>query len=372
MPNEQDLVASVAAAIQQEGLTWEAGPTKLTEASEEERSRVLGVRVTPEERQHLEADLNRFAAMERTRVGAAVGAPAAIDWRNVGGQNYITSIKDQGYCGSCVAFCSCATIESAMRIKLGNPSYAVDLSEAFLFFCGGGDCDNGWGLTDGLDYAKSTGTTDNACMPYAQSAFNGTNMNCTASRCADWQNRLTKIAGYTGSASMAARKDAVAIRPQLAGMAVYNDFFALKGGVYVKTASAILKGYHCISVIGYDDTQQCWIIKNSWGTTWGENGFGKIRYNQADLLIDTSWGFYSPDPTIPLQWHNNVAVVQTYASRDSQNAWAYIQGLGWRKIQTGAADGVTNMLALFAEAVANGRNVTVYADGTFVYQAYML
>ena len=54
-------------------------------------------------------------------------------------------------------------------------------------------------------------------------------------------------------------------------------------------------GYHCICVVGYDDSQQCWIIKNSWGTTWGTNGFGRIGYGQADLLIDSSWMFYSVD-----------------------------------------------------------------------------
>ena len=301
-----------------------------------------------------------------------LGAPAAVDWRNKNG-NYVTSVKNQGFCGSCVSFCSCATIESAVRIKLQNPSYAIDLSEGFLQFCGGGSC-GGWGLTSGLDYAKSTGVTDEACMPYASSTYNnGTDMNCGASRCADWQNRLTKIANYTGYATAAARKDAIAnLGPVLAGMAVYNDFFAYTSGVYVKTANSALAGYHCICVVGYDDNQQCWIIKNSWGTGWGEGGFGKIRYNQAALLIDTDWAFYSVDVQIPLQWHSNITIAQTYASRDSQNAWAYFQGLGWRKISTGAADGVTNMLILFAEAVANGRPVTIYADGTYVYQAYLL
>ncbi len=82
--------------------------------------------------------------------------------------------------------------------------------------------------------------------------------------------------------------------------------------------------------------------------------------------------FYSVAVAIQPAWHGNVTVTQTYASHHSQNAWAYFQGLGWRKIQTGSPDGVTNMLILFAEAVANGRNVTIYADGDFVYQAYLL
>ncbi|HEY7036237.1 MAG TPA: C1 family peptidase [Thermomicrobiales bacterium] len=372
MPNERDLVQTVAAAIKDENLPWTAGPTSVSALPAAEQQKRLGVLVTDAERQRLAADRARFAAQEQQTLGAAVGAPAAVDWRNHNG-NYVTSVKDQGQCGSCVGFCSCSTIESAVRVKLQNPSYAIDLSEGFLFFCGGASCANGWGLTSGLDYAKSTGVVDEACMPYASSTLNnGTDMNCGASRCSDWQNRLTKIANYSGYATMEARKNAVAAGPVLAGMAVFYDFFAYSSGVYVKSSNTTLAGYHCISVVGYDDNQQCWILKNSWGTGWGEAGFVKIRYNQAPLLLDSDWSFYSVDVLIPLQWYSNVTVAQTYASRDSQNAWAYIQGLGWRKIYPGAADGVTNMLILFAEASANGRPVTIYADGTYVYQAYLL
>jgi Papain family cysteine protease len=266
-----------------------------------------------------------------------------------------------------VSFCSCATIESAIKIKLKNPGYAIDLSEGFLQFCGGGSC-GGWGLTSGLDYAKSTGVVDDACMPYAAPP----DMNCAASRCSDWQNRLTKIASYTGYATADARKNAIAtIGPVLAGMAVYSDFYAYSSGVYVKTSSAVLKGYHCICCVGYDDADQCWILKNSWGTSYGQGGFVKVRYGQPDLLIDSQWMMYSVVPVVGPAWSSNVAVLQAYASRDAQNAWAYFQNLGWRRIQTGAADGVTNMLALFAEAVTKSRPVTIYADGDFVYQAYL-
>ncbi|MBA2469870.1 MAG: hypothetical protein H0V37_10740 [Chloroflexia bacterium] len=363
--NDTDLQA-IEAAIEQENLPWTAGATDLSDLPFGEQQRYLGLLVTEAERQHLSAERARFAAQEQRLASQLVGAPTAVDWRNAGGQNYVTSVKQQGSCGSCVAFCTCSTMESAMRIKLQNPSYAIDLSEGFLQFCGGGSC-GGWGLTSGLDAARSMGVTDEACMPYQ-----ATDMNCGASRCSDWQNRLTKIANYTGHGTMDARKNAVAQAPVLAGMAVFNDFFAYTSGVYVKTANSALAGYHCISVVGYDDNQQCWIVKNSWGTNWGEGGFGRIRYNQATVLIDTDWAFYSVEALVPLQWHGNVTVTQVYATPHSQNAWAHFQGLGWRRIQTGAADGVTNMLILFAEARANGRPVTVYADGNLVYHAYLL
>jgi hypothetical protein len=208
-------------------------------------------------------------------------------------------------------------------------------------------------------------------MPYT--AGGGTDMNCSASRCSDWQNRLTKIKNYTAHGSMQARKDAIAnIGPVLAGMAVYNDFFAYSGGVYVKTSTSTLAGYHCIHVCGYDDTQQCWILKNSWGAGWGDKGFCCIRYNQPDLLIDSSWSFYSVEVEIASKWYSNIGVSQVYATPHSKNAWGYLQGLGWRKIHPDANAGVTNVLAILATAVAEGKKVSVYADGDFIYQVYLL
>jgi len=365
-------IQTIAAAIAHEELPWTAGPTALTGLPPEEQRKYLGVLVDDAELQRLMLEGRRAAALERTLDVAAFGAPAAVDWRNNGG-NYVTPIKNQGACGSCVSFCTCAVIESAVRIKLQNPNYNIDLSEGFLQFCGGGSCD-GWGLTSGLDFAKSTGVTDEACMPYT--AGGGANMNCAASRCSDWQNRLTKIASYTNHATMDARKNVIATSgPVLAGMEVWDDFFAYRGGVYVKSATASRlspPGYHCVCVVGYDDAQQCWIIKNSWGTGWGESGFMRMRYGQADLLIDTSWTFSSVVVQLQAGWQSNVTVTQVYATRDSQNAWAYFQGLGWRRIQTGTPDGVTNMLLLFAQAVAKNKQVTMYVDGDFVYQAYLL
>ncbi len=368
MPNTLD-VKAIQSAVESENLSWQATSNALTELSTEEREKRLGLIVTDAEMARLATETEEFAATEKRLSGTVFAAPTQVDWRNKGG-NYVTSVKNQGGCGSCVSFCSCATMESAIRIKLNNPNYSVDLSEGFLQFCGGGSC-GGWGLTSGLDYAKNTGVVDEACMPYT--AGGGQDMNCGASRCSDWQNRLTKINNYSGHSTMQARKDALATKgPLLAGMAVYSDFFAYSSGVYVKSSSSSLSGYHCICVVGYDDNQQCWILKNSWDTTWGDNGFVRIRYNQADLLIDSSWSFYSVDVNVGAVWYSNIAVTQVYATPHSKNAWGHLQGIGWRKIDPNANDGVTNTLAILSVAVAEGLKVTVLADGSKIEQAYLL
>lgn len=223
-------VEEIKSMIQKEGLSWVAAETEISKLSRTDRRKHLGVKVTKADIKKM-ADAVKKASKEERKAfeaGMPIGAPVAKDWRNVAGKNYVTSVKNQGPCGSCVSFGTCATIEAAMRIKGQNHTLNVDLSEAFMQFCGGGSC-SGWGLTSGLDYAKSTGVTDENCFPYQPQ-----NMPCN-NRCTDWQSRMVKINSYTSHSSIQARKDAIAnIGPVVAGMAVYTDFYSYSSGIYQK------------------------------------------------------------------------------------------------------------------------------------------
>lgn len=68
----------------------------------------------------------------------------------------------------------------------------------------------------------------------------------------------------------------------VAGFDVYADFLAYGGGVY-RHVSGDPVGGHGVEVVGYDDTQQCWICKNSWGPRFGINGFFQIGYGECDI-----------------------------------------------------------------------------------------
>jgi len=317
----------VKSMIESEGLSWEAVETTVSALPIEEQKRRLGVLVTKAQLADMARASRALADIERKAfaLAAPAAAPAAWDWRNVGGANYVTPVKDQGSCGSCVGFGTCACIEANVHIKAQDPNLAVDLSEAMLLFCGGGSC-SGWGLTSGLAFAQSTGVTDEVCFPYQPA-----NMPCS-NRCSDWQSRLTKILSYTGHSTIEARKNALAtIGPVVAGMAVYDDFFKYRRGPYVKTAGSSLAGYHCICVVGYDDSQQCWIVKNSWGVGWGDAGYVSIKYGQPDLLIDSDWQFYSVDVDVKPKKGCGLAqhLVVDKAFGGGVVLWAYADGQ-WR------------------------------------------
>ncbi len=126
---------------------------------------------------------------------AAVGAPPAFDLRNVGGKNYVTPVKDQRSCGSCVAFGTAAVLETSLRLAAGNPDLDVDLSEAQLFYCygrkQGRNCSNGWWPDAALDAVREGGLGFEASYPYTAG-----DQDCTGLD-ANWKSRYVSVANRT-------------------------------------------------------------------------------------------------------------------------------------------------------------------------------
>ncbi|SRR5579862_19978 len=231
-----------------------------------------------------------FLAM--AAVAGPLPYPPQFDWRkaaahgNLPNGNYVTPIRDQGQCGSCVSFGSVAALESAVLIDRKTPDKDEDLSEAFLFFChhgvSGGACSTGWNTSQALTSLQGTGTVDEKCFPY-------TDHQQTCNPCSDWQKRLTKIKAWQSITSAADMKSWIANKgPLITCFNVYEDFDNYTSGIYHHVSGA-LRGGHCVCCVGYDDKSRAWICKNSWGTGWGEHGFFHIAYGQCGI-DSTMWG----------------------------------------------------------------------------------
>ena len=210
--------------------------------------------------------------------------PSSFDWRDVDGVDWTTPIRDQGSCGSCAAFATNAAFESVVQIETGFP-FGCDLSEAYLFFCAGRNCDGGWYLESAVSFFQYNGVPDEACFPYDDE-----DMPCDT-REDNWPTRLVH-ATETGQVSNSVTNIKNALLeygPLATRMEVYLDFHYYRSGVYEHT-SGDLTGYHGIVIVGFDDADQCWICKNSWGIDWGMLGWFKIKYNEC-LVGESTYYF---------------------------------------------------------------------------------
>ncbi|MBK7094596.1 MAG: hypothetical protein IPH57_05975 [Saprospiraceae bacterium] len=210
--------------------------------------------------------------------------PKVWDWRNVNGKNYVSPVRNQGGCGSCVAFATVSAIESHYIIESGQTANSIDLSEASLFFvsdrqCNMGDPRYGWWVPTSLDASIDEGICFEENYPYRA-------MNQTA-QIPNGTIRTIKIKGYDSSSNTTQMKKwLVENGPLVADFSVYDDFFAFFSsgtGVY-SHIDGDLAGGHAISIIGFDDNQNAWICKNSWGASLSHpDGCFLIAYGQCGI-----------------------------------------------------------------------------------------
>jgi len=219
---------------------------------------------------------------ERELAGSAITQedekilPYYFDWRNAYGENWVTSAKHQGACASCWAFAAVGVAESALNIYNRWPTLDLDLSEQDVTSCSGaGSCAGGGSDNIALSYIRDTGVVNETCFPYvaSQVACSG---KCSDGKQYHIQDKLTIVEGIDGVDKEAAIKALLKYGPSTAQIRAYTDLFSYVSGIYEPSVGTD-NGAHIINVIGYNETGDYFIVKNSYGTGWGMNGFGYIK-----------------------------------------------------------------------------------------------
>jgi len=214
-------------------------------------------------------------------------------------------VRNQMKCGSCWAFSASEALSDRFCIATKG---AVDvvLSPQTLVSCDSGNmgCQGGY-LDKAWEYLVSNGITSDTCEPYTSGA--GDSGTCPT-KCADGSAiKYYKAANYkhlTGSIIGRStvdviRQDLMTNGPVQVAFEVYQDFMAYKSGVYHHVSGSLLGG-HAVELVGWGidsaSNMPYWLIKNSWDTTWGDNGYFKILRGKNECGIESS--VYSGQPLV--------------------------------------------------------------------------
>ncbi len=287
--------------IREEGGTWTADYNSISIKDEREKKKLLGLKLTEKEIAKPQQNLKekKLKSPSNITLGAAGGGgngipgepvfPAQFDWRDRHGMDYITPVKSQGSCGSCWAFAAVAALEGSINAYFNNPDLDVDLSEQDLVSCcSAGDCGGGYCKPVFTSYFMNPGITLESCFPYT-----ATNNNC-GNKCSGWEDIVWKTTSYVNvelnpyfniQANVDAIKQAlIEYGPVKVSMFVYSDFYSYSGGIYEYTTGSF-EGGHAVTIVGfgtYNDSDY-WIVKNSWGEDWGEDGYFRIYTHECGI-----------------------------------------------------------------------------------------
>lgn len=227
--------------------------------------------------------------------------PKDFSWGSVNGTNYLTTIRNQHipvYCGSCWAMGSSSALADRLNVKSGPASLPQNmLSVQAILSCGNdatgcGTCDGGddgpvykWAKNSGIPHESCSNymAVDTTCKAHAVTAKNKPECyTCSPSgkpackAIAKYKKlRVSEFGDCSGYTRMKA--EIFARGPISCGIDATDKMEAYTGGIYSEKGARDID--HIISIVGWgmaDTGDEYWVVRNSWGTPWGEDGFMRI------------------------------------------------------------------------------------------------
>ncbi len=211
----------------------------------------------------------KLGATFKSAIGEVLSLPTKFDWRDH--PNGLTPVENQGSCGSCWAFATAAVMQDVLRLT-GKGSN--DISEQALLSCANPSqwsCNGGWFAHD---YHVSPGAVPANSFPYV-----GLDVACKQGLPRSWfLQQWSYLPAESGDMPSRENIKAAIFKygPLAVGVAAGSTMSNYRGGVYCGPETQL---NHAVVLVGWDDSEGVYIMKNSWGTGWGEKGgYMRIKY----------------------------------------------------------------------------------------------
>ena len=282
-------------------------------------------------------DLSHLDDIPVKRLQAPGALPSSFDWRDSGN---VTPVKDQASCGTCWTFGTTSVLESAVLINEGaeynfseqSVALCVDRSWTYLYDNSTDPCKpGGWGWLAAEVFIRK-GSVLESCNPYNTAA-----LNCDGSCVCDDCTPVKRVDGYRLVTNNGSEIDMIKNAVYDHGPVTMSFFVNWSAFDEVEPWGTIHDYYPCsgsanhlVSIIGWNDSVPhpnpahdgtgAWIVKNSWGTGWGNDGFFYLAYNSSCVHGIAYLEYKDPIPGEELLYWDEAGFVGAVGSGDS-SAW---------------------------------------------------
>jgi C1A family cysteine protease len=242
-------------------------------------------------------DLSHLTGQRALSGGVSVQAlPSAFDWRDTG---KVTSVKNQSTCGSCYAFAALGNIESKLLLDgAGTFNFSENNAKECNWYetdGGGTSCSGGSYFVVANLFSKK-GTVLETCDPYVASDVSCKSTCPYQKTLLDWRIVNGGTVPATGVLKQYIYDHGPVFTAIYAGYYdAWDTEFSSYDGSYTLYHAGTETPNHAVLIVGWDDSLTHtggtggWIVKNSWGTGWGDSGYFRIAYGSASIGTDSSF-----------------------------------------------------------------------------------